>query len=475
MTMPPGDSSPTKRNLPYRKRELIGVGASAEVLRADDPELERTVAIKVQYAGASRSETDSFVCEARTTAQLEHPNIVPVYALGRDDQGRLCIAMKELKGATLTEIVQNATDWPSRAYFLRVVRTILHAADALIFAHARGFVHLDVKPDNILVGDHGETYLLDWGFAREPRDGNAHGPNPDAPPADAIVGTPRFMAPEQAAGNSDTVDRRTDVFCLGATLYFAVTRQAPYEAPTIADSLEAALNGQYADPELVHDGVAVPRELCAIIRRAMSIQVGERYAQVADMSADLERYLHDGDRVTLRSYRAGETIVTEGEEAHDAFRILSGACHVTRRAADADVLLRTMGPGEPFGEAAIFGRSRRSATVVAHTDVTVEVMGRSDVEAWLEGDGWIAPFVRALANRFVNVEQARDKADLEAATWRVAATILATIQRDPERTWSSLRAEMHARGGHVADVIDEGLARSGLTLVGDRLVFSASS
>lgn len=474
MTMPPGDSSPTKRNLPYRKRELIGVGASAEVLRADDPELERTVAIKVQYAGASRSETDSFVCEARTTAQLEHPNIVPVYALGRDDQGRLCIAMKELKGATLTEIVQNATDWPSRAYFLRVVRTILHAADALIFAHARGFVHLDVKPDNILVGDHGETYLLDWGFAREPRDGNAHGPNPDAPPADAIVGTPRFMAPEQAAGNSDTVDRRTDVFCLGATLYFAVTRQAPYEAPTIADSLEAALNGQYADPELVHDGVAVPRELCAIIRRAMSIQVGDRYAQVADMSADLERYLHDGDRVTLRSYRAGETIVTEGEEAHEAFRILSGACHVTRRAADADVLLRTMGPGEPFGEAAIFGRSRRSATVVAHTDVTVEVMGRSDVEAWLEGDGWIAPFVRALAKRFLSVEAARSDATRDALVWRLAANLQRTAREQPAVLWSALEAEAAQEEGVTLALLAEALTRAGLRVQEDRLIDAGS-
>lgn len=471
MTTPPGDSGPTGRNLPYRIRELIGVGASGEVMRADDPELGRTVAVKVQREGATPWETESFVSEARTTAHLEHPNIVPVYALGRDDHDRLCIAMKELQGATLTDIVLAAADWPSRAYFVRVVGTILHAADALAYAHSRGIVHLDVKPDNILVGAHGETYLLDWGFARAP---HAGAPGADPSMDGAIVGTPRFMAPEQAAGNNDAVDARTDVFCLGATLYFAVTRQAPYEASNLGDSMEAALHGRFADPARVHPGVALPGELCAILRRAMALDPGGRFAAVGELSAALEHYLHAGDRVTLRTYRAGDTIVTEGDQAHEAFRILSGTCHVTRRAGDGDLLLRAMGPGDPFGEAAIFGRSTRSATVVAVTEVRVEVMERTDVEAWLEGDGWIAPFVRVLADRFLGVEAARTQATRDAATWQLAARLLRAAREAPDRPWSDTLAAWQADAALHAPLLDEALDRAGLVVAGDRLVDAAA-
>jgi serine/threonine-protein kinase len=469
------------RVLPYKQMDLIGLGASSEVYRALDPDLRRTIAIKVQLVGASEAERATFASEARATARLEHPNVVPVYALGRTEEDRLCIAMQELRGQTLTQLVETATDWPSRAYFVRIVTTILRVADALGFAHELGYVHRDLKPDNVLVGHHGETYLLDWGLARHPRsppvqgrDSRAEGDIPfgvaEGTEDGTIMGTPRFMSPEQADGDTGSIDPRTDVFGLGATLYFAMTRRAPFDAPAIGDALEAARLCRFKDPSSVNPGVALPTDLCTVVRRAMSARSEDRYSSIRAMSDDLERYLHAGDRVTLRRFAPGEVIVAEGDEAHEAFRILSGTCSVMRLVRGKPLTLRSMHPGEPFGETAIFGSSTRSATVTAETEVLVEVMSRADVEAWLAGDAWIAPFVQALATRFVRAEQARDRADYEVSAWRIATHLLSALRRDEDLSWSSVRADLNATWGQSGDVIDDALQRAGLVVRDDRLV-----
>ena len=402
----------------------VGEGGSAAVYAALDHGLRRRVAVKIIHPSPEPDERGEarFVEEAQLTGQLEHPNIVPIHALGATAEGRLYFGMKLVSGRPLSELLAASSPAERTERDLReLVKVLIKACDALAFAHAHGVVHRDLKPENVLVGEFGEVYVTDWGIAlRVPGTASAEGePLPFAPtqPLDrlgTIIGTPEFMAPEQALGETHRIEPRTDVFGLGAMLYAALTGRPPHREEDDDATILAAQAGVVIDPRARCPELALPPALAAIAMRALSTDITERHPSARAFQDDLERYLRGGDLFPEHTYAAGEWIVREGDEADCAFVIASGACEACRAEDAGWVVLRRMEAGEVFGETAIFAASRRSASVRAATAVRLTVVPRDALLGNLEGGSWTAPFVRTLAQRFA--EQSREVTELRHRT-----------------------------------------------------------
>lgn len=290
----------------YTERAELGRGGMGRVVEAHDRALDRAVAIK-QSLAASPTDLARFEREVRITAKLQHPSVVPIHDVGRDAEGRPYYVMRKIDGEALADAVGRADDVRAR---LALVPSILGAIDACAYAHARRVVHRDIKPWNILLGPYGETLLIDWGIAREldeeepAPEVDAADTNPQLTRVGSAYGTPGFLSPEQARG--EPVDARTDVYSLGATLYFVLTRAVPFgvEKPTLA--IEAVAAGQSPDFAAIPD--EVPRELAAITTKAMAPAPGARYADAGELAADLRRFLA-GQLVAAHVYTTGERIL----------------------------------------------------------------------------------------------------------------------------------------------------------------------
>jgi serine/threonine-protein kinase len=364
-----------------------------------------------------------FVREAQITGQLEHPNIVPVHELGLDGDKKLFFTMKLVEGRTLHDIVRALPPPPTEhALLLELLDIVIKVCDALAYAHSRGVLHCDIKPANIMVGDFGQVYLMDWGVARL-----LHVVNGDdaaervasvaeAMPTDVartehgfLVGTPTHMSPEQAQGKSSDLDPRADVFAIGALVYHLLTRKAPYEAENYWQAILAAQQGQFLPIEEVVPVGTVPRALLGIVERAMAIDPAQRHASVAELRDDIVRFVRGGDAFRAITFGAGDVIVREGDRGEAAYIIQSGTCEAYKGVGPEKRVLRRMGPGEVFGEMAILSPGPRTATVVATTPMVVHVVNAEVLERELDAlKPWFAAFVRTLAERFREREQ-RDK------------------------------------------------------------------
>jgi serine/threonine protein kinase len=210
-----------------------GRGALGRVLRARDNHLQRTVALKVLLRHGREAEA-RFLREARITARLQHPGIVPVHEAGVDAAGEPYYAMKLIAGRPLRDLIAEASTLEAR---LALLPHVLAVADAMAYAHSQGIVHRDLKPANIIVGDFAETIVIDWGLAKDlraesPDDAPVHarpyrlGDDPAQTVIGTILGTPAYMAPEQARG--EAVDERADVYALGAVLYHVLSGGPPF-------------------------------------------------------------------------------------------------------------------------------------------------------------------------------------------------------------------------------------------------------
>ena len=289
----------------YRPTQLLAPGGLGEVFRAVDEELHREVALKRLHPRRAwdRSARRRFLFEAEITGRLEHPGVVPVYGLGRDPQGQPYYAMRLIRGTTLDEAIEkyhaseSAGQGPGeRALaFQKLLRSFLSVCQTIGYAHSRGVLHRDLKPQNIMVGDYGETLVVDWGLAKlsltpsgeaEPAE-VAPGPlaessreagSPDLSLTEMgqAKGSPAYMSPEQAEGRWDQVGRATDVFGLGATLYKLLTGRAPFQGQSRDEVLAKVQRGQLVRPRLAK--ASTPRALEAICLKAMATDIADRYA-----------------------------------------------------------------------------------------------------------------------------------------------------------------------------------------------------
>ena len=247
----------------YTLLEEIGRGGMAVVYRARDETLGREVAIKVSSAPERRANLDARMrTEAAVLAALEHPGVVPVHDAGVLPDGRAFYVMKRVHGTLLGDLARSSIGADER------VRILERVCETMAFAHARGIVHRDLKPENVMVGDFGEVLVMDWGVARIA--------GADAEPG-TVIGTPGYMAPEQAAGRSGDADERADVYALGAVLFALLTGSVPSDEP---DAARIALAGRRD----------LPRRLRAVGEKALAADPAARYADAGEMGADLARF-----------------------------------------------------------------------------------------------------------------------------------------------------------------------------------------
>ena len=292
----------------YRPIEFHARGGLGEIFVAEDMELGRQVALKRMNDQQGRIPTNCrrFEVEAMITGRLEHPGIVPIYGLGHDESGRPVYAMRLIRGESLEEAIQQfhaamenqSKERNARRGLQQLLRRFLSVCETIAFAHSHDVVHRDIKPSNIMLGDYGETLVVDWGLARA-----AHGTNEDdqesfVAPSVAVdktrlgevKGSPAYMSPEQAAGRSDIIGPKSDVYSLGATLYRLLTGDSPF-GPGVVDALVAVKRGEFPRPRLVNKAVPAPLE--AICLKAMSVEPNDRYATPLALAEDIEHWLAD--------------------------------------------------------------------------------------------------------------------------------------------------------------------------------------
>ena len=292
----------------YTLGPILGRGGMGEVYSAHDEQIGRPVAIKrLRTTTPSADALSRFLREARIQGRLEHPAIVPVHELWHDDLGRPFFVMKQLTGTTLADVLARLAVGSPEAQKQfsrqRLLRAFSDVCLAIEFAHTKGVVHRDLKPANIVLGDFGETYVLDWGVARvmdeEERPSFADvGTIAEGSPAytetvaGAILGTPGYIAPEQIRGDSD-LDGRADVYALGTILFEMLTFYPLH--PRGQAAIASALNGVDARPSRRAIDHVIPPELDAICVRATAVDRNDRYATARALGEAVQEYL-DGDR-----------------------------------------------------------------------------------------------------------------------------------------------------------------------------------
>jgi len=273
----PASTAAPRRFGRYELVAPVGRGAMGVVWRARDPSLDRHVALKLIAAGqfADEEEVANFRREARATAQLSHPNAVPVFEVG-DHDGQPYFTMELVEGQSMAELVRGAPLPPERAaHYVRLIADAMHAA------HALGIVHRDLKPSNVLVDKLDRPRVTDFGLA--------HRVAVDAslPAGGGAVGTPSYMPPEQAAGRK--ADPRSDVYGLGAILYELLTGRPPFRADSAIDTIRQVMDAEPAPPRLLNR--KVPKDLETLCLKCLAKEPARRYQSAAELGDDLGRFL----------------------------------------------------------------------------------------------------------------------------------------------------------------------------------------
>jgi serine/threonine-protein kinase len=391
---------------------LIAEGGTGFVHQVYDRLMERRVALKIlkpELVG-SKHGIDLFLQEPRVAARLPHPHIVPIYEVGRHEVHGCFFTMELVQGAQLEERIRvpGKEGWgPAQA--LPLVGVFRKVCDALAFAHSRGVVHADVKPENIRVGEFGQVYLMDWGLARvvdhemwavDPISATGE---PDRLSNPAVIpgvsGTPSYMAPEMVGG--EPPGRRTDIFAMGVTLYRIVTGERPFPGENISELLSALRAGGFSPPRAARHGAWIPPELERIVLKGMALDPAERYPDASALAADLHRLTRIGTQFPVVEFQTGERITRAGKTPDATYVILKGSCGVYGIANRSEVLLDELGPGQILGEEAIFAESGASLTSTVALEptsasrLTREAM-KTDISAMAP---WIGTVLKALGER----------------------------------------------------------------------------
>ncbi len=434
----PGASDLGRR---YRTVRELGRGGMGRVWLVFDGKLERPVALKEFLpreaagtlaadgpgAGAPPSpgdrrsglQQDRFLREVRLSARLEHPGIVPVYDFGGDGGEELYYTMRYLEGRSLADALASCGNLGERLHYLPHFRDI---CNAMAYAHNRRVIHRDLKPANIVLGAYGETMVVDWGLAKMKDDSGEsdrrlaaeldHLRSPAAPGETAFgtaLGTPCYMAPEQAAGDLDAVDHQSDVYSLGAMLYELITGNPPFaggppHAILLRTATEALPPARSLEP-------GAPQELCAIAEKALEKEKSRRYADCAELERDLTAYL-SGEKVSTYEYSGWELVR-----------------RFVRRNRLVSALVLAM-----------------VLTLVAGLAVSLEARQRAEAARGRAELGEKETHHQLALSLSEKAQRAHDDRDLGAARIYAAAALV----HDPFNPWSPHRhADLHGRAGEA--------------------------
>lgn len=396
----------------YTVKGVHGRGGQARVLLAFDEHIGRDVAIKELLTEGARDESGSypssmrstpgmvrFLREARVTAQLEHPNIVPVHEVGRRADGTLYYTMRFVRGETLAKKLKACQGLPDR---LKLLGAFWDLCNAIAYAHSRGVVHRDIKPENVMVGEFGETVLLDWGIAKVKgqKDIRARDLEKDlrlmhqggGKTSDGTaIGTPSYMSPEQARGQIDAIDERSDVWGLGAVLYEILTGQPPFPGAVAMEIIVRV--GRDPVRPVTEICAAAPRELVAICHKALQREPAERYQSAREFASEINAFM-TGGKVGAYRYSSLE-LLRRFAAQNKAAIVAAGAAVLT--IVVALVLVSLALRNESFARKSESQAREREAAALAQEHAERLTAGYHLAQAYAEKAGRLAEDSRFLA------------------------------------------------------------------------------
>ncbi len=400
----------------YHYHGKIVSGGMGAILKVLDQNLQRTIAMKVilPHLKDDIDTLNSFITESRITGLLEHPNIIPVHELDFNPESGIFFTMKLVHGESLIDLLKNIKsgniEYQERYSSYHLLNIFRKVCDAISFAHSRSIIHQDIKPHNIIVGPYGEVLLMDWGLARYIGDPEAETDSAtrtlvtdvletETDRGDLIKGSPAYMSPEQVTG--EPLDRQSDIFLMGATLYHIFTLEPPYVAKEMQQILSMAMNGRLIPPEERRPDRQIPEEICRIIKKAMSPAREDRYASVDEMAGDIDDLIAGRwTRQEKRHFSAGEFLMKEGESGEEAYLILNGRVEVVKAAHEKQVVLGELGPGDTVGEMSLIASVTRSASVKAAEETEAAILTKDLVSQNLKKlPPYMEKIVSALTDR----------------------------------------------------------------------------
>ena len=314
----------------YMQGKVFAEGGQGIIREGLDLNLRRPVAIKTLKSQPEDQFTrGQFLQEARVTAQLSHPAIIPIYSLNTDDKEGLHLVMKLVDGKTLKSYLEQLdheyrtsgiAQFDERKSLMFRLEVMLRVCDALDYAHNRNIMHCDLKPENILIGEFRETYIMDWGIARQIEE-PGYDPATWVKPS-TISGTPRFLSPEAIHG--EHTDQRADIYALGLILFEVVTLREAYMARTSAEVVSMIREGRIAETRHKY-GFKIDPDLKAIIEKATAYNREDRYQTVSELGADIRRYM-GGEETTANPYHLFGRLTTFAVHHKRASLVFAVAC-----------------------------------------------------------------------------------------------------------------------------------------------------
>ncbi|MBI2922842.1 MAG: SUMF1/EgtB/PvdO family nonheme iron enzyme [Planctomycetes bacterium] len=447
----------------YELGPEIARGGLGRIVEAHDRHLKREVAIKLVRDETYPDISERFVREAELAARLDHPHIIPVYDFdampGPAGSQRLFLCMKRVRGQNLAEVIRRVSEadpsLPGKFSRARLLRIFQDICLGIAYAHSKGVIHRDLKPSNVMIGDYGETLIVDWGLARNAGEVKAAGgpgePPPEGGSADAIrdasrpddetaltldgevMGTPAYMPPEQAGGRREDVDRRSDIFALGGILFTILTWRPPFEGTSREEVLGRARSGRVEAPSerarIVHGGSGpcgegagariaaspepIPPELDEICLKALAFRKEDRYQTATELHDEVQLFL-EGVKERERNLKEARERVEKGHAQFVRYRALRGEIEAQERAVrEWDEKIEPHGSPEqkrPLWDAEARLRALREERIGAFSQASAEfgqalAVDPANVEA---SDGKCELFL----DRFLEAEKRKDQEEM---------------------------------------------------------------